>query len=147
MKPRYQIDGIRSFDERESPVWLLAAKDGRLDIAIEHYVCRHDHVSLVELRDALEPFFTVRGDCRLDIAPNVCLWANMSQEFADAIADLERAGKVHFWPTSIMVYLADGGVLNLPLAKRLPPGGYKTLRWLPVVMRLEPPKQGKGARR
>ena len=140
-------DGTKYVSKFDRP-WLEHAQAGRLAGAVVEYVRSRDWVSFPELRGALEPYFSVRGDSRLDIADNVTLWAGLSAEFADTIADLERAHRLFFHPASLMVYLVDGGVLNLPVAKRLPKGGYKSLHWLPVVLRTVPPMERKrGTRR
>lgn len=131
----------RPFGERGTPLWIVAAQYGSLSEAILAYVRAHDNVSFPELRDHLGDYFDVRGDCRLMLDNNVCLWANLSQELADAVAGLHQAGKLFFRPVSELTYLIDGCVLTLPLAKRVPKGGYQVPHWLPVVMRLEPPKQ------
>lgn len=49
-------------------------------------------------------YFGVRGDCRLDIAPNVTVWSGLDQQFADTIADLQKAHKLYFLPAPLMAH-------------------------------------------
>lgn len=65
--------------------------------------------------------------------PNILLWAGVSGAFCDAFEALRDSGRAVPRPSSQLTYLFDGGMPKLPVAKRLPKGGYKTERWLPVV--------------
>lgn len=110
------------------------------------YVNDNDWVSFAELErhltnNGLEPC----GDLSMVVnSPNsnVYVWVAMSQAFAEAVQDLLRAGKVYLWHSQPLVYMIDGKLPRLPLAKRMPRGGYKAPRWLPVCLRNRP---GKGS--
>jgi hypothetical protein len=66
---------------------------------------------------------------------NVLLWANMSAAWVEVLQELFTAGLLWREPCSLLVYLVDGGVLQLPLAKRLPKHGYAKPHWAPSVVR------------
>jgi hypothetical protein len=71
--------------------------------------------------------------------PNLFIWAGVNQEFMDALNELLRVKAVHWRATSLLVYLADGKMLSLPIAKSVPgPGGFKKPRWIPVVVNVGP---------
>lgn len=124
--------------------WETAAREGRLADAIEAYVKAYDWVTFPELERRLGPFVEVAGPLSLEIAPNVILWAHMSEAFVDAVIELQDARRVWAWPASTLTYMIDGGMLKLPVAKRLPKAGYKKKRWLPVCLRIAAPPKGRG---
>ena len=63
--------------------------------------------------------------------PNTFLWSGMTQEACDAVRFLLDNNLVKLEPCNVLVYLYDGGVLNLPIAKRV--YKYKSPHWFPVV--------------
>jgi hypothetical protein len=65
--------------------------------------------------------------------PNIVLWSGLSQEGLDSIQSLLKEKKIRFVEASVLTYFADGGALNLPIAKRLT--NYKKPHWLPVCFR------------
>lgn len=131
-----------TWDER----WEAPAREGRLADAIEAYVKQYDWVTFPELQRRLEPFAEVEGTMALELVPNVVLWVGMSEPFADAIQQLQREKRIWPWPTSALTYMIDGGMLKIPIAKRLPKGGYKHERWLPVCFRILDPGTKPGRR-
>jgi hypothetical protein len=130
------------FEER----WEVAAKDGRLADAIEDYIRQYDYVTFTELSRRLEPYFDLTGTMALEIAPNVILWLGMSEAFCDAINQLQCEKRIWPYPSSSLTYMIDGGMLKLPVAKRLSKAGYKKEHWLPVTFRVHEPMV-KGSRR
>ena len=96
-----------------------------------------DYVSLVEMLQMLKPHMEVSGDTTICLATdsNVILWAGVSDGFAQVFDYMSDRGLVRLQGASLLTYLVDGGVSNLPLAKRLPKDGYKKPHWLPVVLR------------
>lgn len=66
---------------------------------------------------------------------NVCLWAGMSPEFVAVVRELQTAKAIHPEPSSVLTYLIDGGALDMPLANRPPPSGYKQPHWAPITFR------------
>jgi len=65
-------------------------------------------------------------------ALNILIWAGVSAEFYDALADLVDREVIEYHPTSPLVYLMDGIHLDMPLAKG--PYRYKEPHWLPVTL-------------
>jgi hypothetical protein len=120
--------------------WADLAAAGRIADAIMAYVAAYDWVSFAELSRKLEAHMDVRGDIALEMAlmPNVIVWAGMSQEFFAVFKDLLEAKRLHLHPAHVLTYMVDGGTLDLPLAKRPPPDGYKEPHWLPACLRIVP---------
>lgn len=129
-----------------SESWEEPAREGRLADAIEEFIRRYDWVTFPELQRRLEPFAEVRGNVALELAPNLILWAGMSEAFADTVQQLRSEKRIWSWPTVWLTYFLDGGALKMPIAKRIPKGGYKTERWLPVCLRVVEPSAAKGRR-
>lgn len=94
---------------------------------------RINYCSAVNLRRELETFFDTRGDGWLEVQRNVILWTDMSPEFTEVMAALLGDKRVDVRLTSTFVYLADGVMLSLPVAQRVPAKGYTKPHWLPVV--------------
>jgi hypothetical protein len=97
------------------------------------------------------------GDRLACVAPNVVVWADMSEEAITAINELIVEGHIVMqsygsgW-TGLMTYGFDRGILPFPLARRLQP--YKRPRWLPVyiadaewVQKMDERQRGGSARR
>lgn len=110
-----------------------------VDQAID-YIDRTGHVSFPELQRFAETALGMdaRGDYCLEIAPNLILWTGVSDAFVDLVHGIQATRKVDLNSTSLLVYAADGGILNLPLAKRPPKRGYKDPHWAPVVFHMKP---------
>jgi hypothetical protein len=72
---------------------------------------------------------------------NIILWSGLSQEAFDILQAMIKAGECHLVPTSLLIYLADGEMLRLPLVKRIM--RYKTPHWLPCVLNRGPAKAQK----
>ncbi|WP_219413930.1 hypothetical protein [Pseudonocardia nigra] len=111
------------------------------------YIRRNGHVSFPELQRYAESALgmTASGDYSLEAGPNLLLWLGMSQEFVDLIHGIQATRQFDLNPTSLLVYMVDGGVMDLPLAKRPPRTGYKTPHWAPTV--LHPKAASKASRR
>lgn len=75
------------------------------------------------------------GDRTWEILPNVVLWTGMTEEFVKAMMEVKP--KLEVAGTSLLVYMIDGGLLKLPIAKRPTKKGYKTEHWLPVIFRVK----------
>lgn len=90
-------------------------------------------VSMAELENGIEGF---RGNLAWGaLDRNVVFWVNMSDAAVNALALLFKAKKLKLKPTELLVYMVDGNILNLPIAKR-PDHTYKKEHWLPVVLNL-----------
>jgi hypothetical protein len=99
------------------------------------YIRKNPGTSYVTLqRVAEEAGFEVHGDMVIahDQFPKVLFWAGMSDSFATAMLSLLESGRIKERPTALLVYLADGGMLRCPLAKKLK--AYSTPHWCPVAL-------------
>lgn len=74
------------------------------------------------------------SDIFLNDWSNVLLWIAATPEMADVFHDVIGDDRVEMKPTVPLLYMMDGKVLTIPLAKRVPKLGYKNPRWLPVVI-------------
>ena len=79
------------------------------------------------------------GDATIELPGNIVLWSGLSIELVDAIQSLLDSEQVFLHPVSVLVYMADGAALRLPLAQRVPPGGYRKPHWLPTCLRTVAP--------
>jgi len=104
------------------------------------FVAARDWVTFVELSQLAERHgIPTKGTIAVLACPNGVLWADMSQEFVDLFKKIRRDGRLALDGGSPLAYLIDGGLLKLPLAKRMPRDpvkGYATERWLPSFFRL-----------
>jgi len=71
---------------------------------------------------------------------NIIFWPGMSEKFVEALEALSQSKpkRIHPHPSSLLVYLIDGGMLELPLARRPPKNGYKKPHWAPMSFRPGP---------
>lgn len=104
---------------------------------IYEYVLKHDWVTFAELKNRFGGDGSLDGDFSLycDERGSLVLWANMSENFVDAIKELLVGNLLFLWPTQYLTYLIDGHALTLPIAKRPPKRGYKEPHWVPVCLR------------
>jgi hypothetical protein len=113
--------------------------DAILDLVTKH----RGSVSFAELSREIPGF---AGDVSLiintDHCSNICLWPGVSVAAADALDALRTSGAIHARPASLLVYLCDGAVPQMPIAKRS--RHYKKLHWAPTVFYpgpAQPPQQ------
>ena len=110
--------------------------DAPLKDRLLNYIQRTDYVSFAELRNH---FAEARedGDCGLTLPgrPNSVMWRGMSDAYCDALASLLKAGEIHPQTSCLMVYMVDGGMLTLPLGKRIGKTDFKKPHWIPVTLR------------
>lgn len=109
--------------------------------AILDIVRRVDWASFAELprRLAEARYTNAAGDATIELPGNIVLWSGLSIELVDAIQSLLDSEQVFLHPVSVLVYMADGAALRLPLAQRVPPGGYRSPHWLPACLRTVAP--------
>jgi hypothetical protein len=103
--------------------------------AMESYIHTYGHVSMVELERVAGEHLGVSGDLAW-LSPDdrhIRIWLGMSEEFVKALELVLKRGRVEPKASNPLVYLIDGKVCTLPVAKRPPKGGYKEDHWLPVV--------------
>ena len=98
---------------------------------ILEYIGRNGDASFANLMEMFGD--DAKGEHALEILPNVFMWANMSHTLIDAIAAVRHLLEVKV--TSVLVYFADGHSLTLPIATRIPNGGFRKPHWVPVVLK------------
>ena len=76
------------------------------------------------------------GDRSIELGKkNLLIWTGVSQELIDTINELEKLGLAELKGCSQLTYLADGSVLNLPLARNF--RDYKSPHWVPSMLGLK----------
>ena len=117
--------------------YLELLEKGNYVEAVEEFVNTRDNVTFIELQEFLGRKFITKGTYSMDIPEhNIIIWAGMSKEFIDIMEQVRVRGNVSIDGTSYFVYLCDGGVLRLPIAKRpSKKRPYKTPHWAPAVLR------------
>ena len=90
-------------------------------------------VSFVELHE----LFPDQGPLMWEMgAPNVILWAGMSQKFVDAMQEARPYLDIN--PCHVLVYVADGSMLQMPIVTEITKAGFKKPHWLPVTFSVKP---------
>ena len=100
------------------------------------------YVSFAGIRRLLEPHIPISGELAA-CSPennNIILWAGMSQEFFDVIKELTFARGVYRHPSTPLVYMIDGALPLLPVAKNVK---HKTPHWAPITFCSFPYKKSK----
>jgi hypothetical protein len=103
----------------------------------------YEHVSIAELVKLLQQRgVETKGDWNIPIPEspkvgNVFIWFGLSREAADLILDLLYDERTQVEPAPPLVYLLDGLIPNIEIAKSA--RHYKKPRWAPVVVN---PKTG-----
>jgi hypothetical protein len=92
---------------------------------------QHD-ASFVEIERLLGD--EAKGQCALEVAPNLVLWAGLSQIVCQAVNDDWLRSQIDIKPVPLLVYITDGKWLKFPVAQRVPKRGYKAPHWIPVVL-------------
>lgn len=127
--------------------WERLAADGTLGDAVVEYVRRNDWVTFPELQRQFTPFTDAAGTFSIEFPDkNVILWTGLSESFTTLIGKLVKSKRLHFHVASFLSYLVDGAAINLPIAKRVPDGGYAEPHWLPVCLRVVPMNVGRATR-
>jgi len=88
-------------------------------------------VSLVELKKAVGT--DVKGNLALERRRNLILTVGITEQFARVLRKIEK--KLIMKPSSALVYMTDGELYRLPLARR--DKEYSTPHWLPVTFDLK----------
>ncbi len=85
-------------------------------------------VSFVDLTNHVEGFY---GDCQYQLADNFYIWLEISEDAIKALDELVSENKITPTFTTPLIYLHDGKMPNMPIAKKL--GAYKTPHFMPTV--------------
>lgn len=74
------------------------------------------------------------GDYVMDIPEqNLLMWLGLSDAGVEFYTDLNVKKHIQAGLCSWILYADGGKIPNLPVAKRVPKGGYKKRRWAPVI--------------
>jgi hypothetical protein len=94
----------------------------------------HHFVSFAQLQNCLGE--ESKGDLSMELpaGSNIFIWQGVSRAFVNALVELES--EIVPTPCRNAIYMIDGMVPLLPIARTLPKNGYKEAHWLPVVWRL-----------
>lgn len=111
----------------------------QLKKAVYKMVIEKDHVSYVELCK----IDGARGEfeCVFPGRTSWVMWQGVSSELMSAINSLLNEDKIHYRGASLLTYLADGQMLNLPMIKKN--REYKKPHWIPIVFRPGAAPKGK----
>ena len=66
---------------------------------------------------------------------NIVLWSDMSDAYSAAVLYLKKIGAIDWRSATVLEYMMDGRVMQLPVAVRPPANGYKSEHWIPVVLK------------
>ena len=88
-------------------------------------------VSFVELAREVPGF---KGDYQIRNEHNWVFWAGLSVDAANTLHELEMDGLIEKHPCDAIIYVMDGGWLQLPLVKTA--RTYKKPHWMPVTYSL-----------
>lgn len=113
----------------------MTDKERAKELVLE-YIRNHKGTSFVEIENLFE---RNNYDYKGDYAPssnkfsNVVYWIGWKEEASDILAELEEENKIcrGYAKHTYMIYLIDGKVPSLPVAKQM--RDYKALHWLPCV--------------
>ena len=101
---------------------------------IFEYVKERGHVTYVEIEELFEKYgFDYKGYLAQSIRqnPKVFFWIGWNDEAIDLLWELEAEEKIHKVPSSVLFYLVNGYIPELPVikSKRI----YKKEHWCPVA--------------
>lgn len=98
------------------------------------FIREHDATSFVELENVFKRIgYDYKGEREIGIKSlgNVALWSGWSSDAVQAFDNVMRLPDVNISTASPIIYLMDGAVPQLPVAKR--EQSYKHPHWLPIV--------------
>lgn len=87
--------------------------------------------TFVELIRRFPEFFDGKESLLYSSYKNIFLWRGMEREFTGVIKELYDEKRIIIRPTSPLVYVYEGKIMMLPIAKRRL--DYKEPHWLPVI--------------
>lgn len=94
---------------------------------IYDFIDRTGAVSFVEIRNRFGS-----GEWWIETKENLYVGIALAEDVCKAIMELKDEKKILYYPTTPLVYIADGGLPTIPIAKKAT--AYKEEHWLPVVI-------------
>jgi len=94
------------------------------------YIRKNGDASFANIMDLFGD--EAKGEWAKEALPNLVLWAGMSSSLIEALNIIQPQTELK--PCHLLVYLADGRLLQMPIAKRHPKTGYAEPHWLPTVL-------------
>jgi hypothetical protein len=106
---------------------------------IVDYVREYKGVTFVEIERILKDNdIPVKGEAQFGwLDQNILFWGGMSKEMLDIVEHLIRTKQIYCHPASVLIYLADGRIPAMPIAKK--DKKYKESHWLPICFNVTPP--------
>jgi hypothetical protein len=106
--------------------------------AIVEKVYWEDHVSFVQIERMFEEqHFDYKGSRVIhhEKCPHLIIWAGWNEKAVKTLEEIMLENDICLQTTHKLVYLIDGGGVNIPIAKGIKT--YKRDHWLPMVLRPE----------
>lgn len=117
------IDELKRISDPNNAIIPLSLEQMKEDVL--WYVIHYDYVSFAELQRRYGDQALGNRSIINRSDHNIILWPNLSDSLATAVLQLLEDKEIHLHPASLLTYLADGCVPQLPLAKRPLLGGIK----------------------
>lgn len=89
-------------------------------------------VSFAELDNKINGFSGGDRSIQADPDLNICIWDGMTQEATTSMIYLLENNFIKFKPADVLIYVMDGGLLKMPIAKQK--RNYKEMHWLPTTI-------------
>lgn len=121
-----------------SPVEQPPLTQDELANRVVEFVRVRDWVTFIELEHEFASVTDVIGHTAITARefPNIILWPRLSHSWATLLSQLIDEKRLFYHPSSLLIYMIDGGVPRMPLAKRL--RHYSKPHWFAVSLRTVP---------
>jgi len=106
--------------------------------AIKAHILKYNYVSFAELANKI-PGFQGGEMIFFDDETNIVLWGGMTEIGAQALKALRADKEIEMVPADPLVYLIDGLVPSLPIAKSI--RKYKKQHWMPATFKVRKAKK------
>jgi len=92
------------------------------------------YVSFAEIEAAWPDLSKGQSILHVPGKDNLIVWQGLSAPVAEAITEMVAEGSLHLHPTTILVYLADRKMLDMPVAQTMDVPPQASMCWLPVTL-------------
>ena len=123
--------------------WMELAEHGQIAPAVVEHVRFYDNVTFDRLLADFAKYTDTAGEFGLVLREDtkVVTWTRMTQAMADIIADFVLKKRIYLNPSTEEAY-ANTKRPNLPVVTELTDAKVEKASWMPLVMRLVPPRGG-----